>query len=293
MAPHASIVLLLAALLPLCAAGQTAGDGPSAEGQSPTYSYQSDRAFFHPADFRGVTLHPSEHVTGGETIFSAPGGISLAFGGIDLTISGVEGLDSTYYLADIQRSPEGFLAEIINPRHPSVPMRMTIGTDEDHFVHEVRLTTLEQGIHTFKLPERSAVDRAELDSLFTNRIEFHLEAYDTTTFFDFVPFLIEPDVAAESGVHVLDGETRFSFRPDSVLFAAPDGSEVGFFIDAVLQDQDGEDGAATTRYRMLLECSTGGPRKRDRQRAVIGIFFDAWHDAEYVVLGPARYYPRP
>lgn len=320
-------------------------ESPSAKAPD-AYSYQSDRAFFHPADFRGMAFNPQTHITVGENETVEAGDVTLTFGTIDLTISGVKNLDSTYYLANIQRSPEGFLAEIINPNHPSAPMRLVIETDEEHFITEMELQSRSQGVHRFKLPKRDPLDRAKLDALYTNRIEFHLEQYDTTTFFEFVPFLIEPDVAAESGMELLDGEAKFVFGPDTVVFIDPDGTENVLQIHKTSHDQFGEEGAASTRYRILLELNTvpkpepaegdtlpqlemptaqrndqilndaveeedpeAENRKRRKKRGkgkkgrngkepggepvVIALFFDAWHDIEYVVLGPARYYPRP
>ena len=260
------------------------------EAEEPTYSYQSDRAFFHPADFRGITFYPSEHRVGPEVAYAAPGGISLTFNTISLVIEGVEGLDTAYYLADIQKSSKGFLAEVINPAHPSIPMRLAMTTDDEHFITEFTLRTLEQGTHTFTLPERSPGDLEQLDSLYTNRQDFHVEEYDTNMAFVFVPFLIEPDVTAESGTELLDGETSFEFLRDSVYFHAPDGSEVAFEILEIVHDQFGDDGAATTRYRIVLHVKTSGKKGK---KAAIALFFDAWRDAEYVVLGPARYIPRP
>jgi hypothetical protein len=333
----------------LDAAAPKASDAAPA-GENAEYSYQSDRAFFHPADFRGISFNPETHISIGENETVQAGSVTLTFGSIDLTISGVEGLDSTYYLANIQRSPEGFLAEIINPKHPSAPMRLVIETDEEHFITQMELQSRSQGKHLFKLPKRSPLDRAKLDALYTNRIEFHLEEYDTTTFFEFVPFLIEPDVAAESGMEVLDGETKFVFGPDTVVFIDPDGAEHVLQIHNIEHDQFGEEGAASTRYRILLELNTvpkpepaeadslaevvaipgaertdqiltdvlppateeegeagsetkgkkgrkGRKKRKDHaprgEPVVMALFFDTWHDLEYVVLGPARYYPRP
>lgn len=346
-----ALMLLALGLSPLHAQDNAQPTGADAPDAAAAYSYQSDRAFFHPADFRGISFNPQVHLTieddGQVKEIVEAGDVTLTFGSIDLTIGGVEHLDSTYYLANIQRSPEGFLAEVINPKHPSAPMRLIIKTDEEHFITEMELQSRSHGTHLFKLPKRNPTDRAALDKLYTNRIEFHLEEYDTTTFFEFVPFLIEPDVAQESGMELLDGETKFVFGPDTVVFFDPDGTENVLQIHHIEHDQFGEEGAASTRYRILLELNTvakpepeegdtipelempsteridqilsdvvadqsdpeassGKRKKRDKKErkgkkgkaptgepVIMALFFDTWHDLEYLVLGPARYYPRP
>jgi len=254
-----------------------------------SYTFQSDQAFYHPADLRGMTFHPQEHRSGGDISFAPPGGLSITFDQIELKITGVDGLDSSYYLADIQKSEEGFIAEILDRNHPSVPFSMVVHTDEESFVKRFTLFTLDQGRHDFTLPDRPAVDRAELDALFTNRQEFNLEVYDSTFSLLFVPFLYEAHVALQSGIELLDGSSTFAFGPDSVVITLPEGGGE-FEILEIDYSASGEPGLASTRYRIGLELSTGGKRG---QKAYLALFLDTWHDLEYLVWGPSRFYPRP
>jgi hypothetical protein len=257
--------------------------------QDSSYTFQSDQAFFHPADLRGMTFHPQEHRSGGDISVAAPGGISITFDQTELKITGVDGLDSSYYLADIQKSKEGFIAEILDRNHPSVPFSMVVHTDDESFVKRFTLYTLEQGRHDFVLPDRPAVDRAKLDSLFTNRAEFNLVEYDSTFSLLFVPFLYEAHVALQSGIELLDGSSTFAFGADSVTITLPEGGGA-FEILNIDHSTSGEPGQAGTRYRIGLELRSGGKRG---QKAYLALFLDTWHDLEYLVWGPSRFYPRP
>jgi len=280
--------MLLAGLL-LLAAPHFARAQDLKSSQDSSYTFQSDQAFFHPADLRGMTFHPQEHRSGGDISVAAPGGISITFDQTELKITGVDGLDSSYYLADIQKSKEGFIAEILDRNHPSVPFSMVVHTDDESFVKRFTLYTLEQGRHDFVLPDRPAVDRAKLDSLFTNRAEFNLEVYDSTFSLLFVPFLYEAHVALQSGIALLDGSSTFDFGPDSVTITLPEGGGE-FEILNIDHSASGEPGQAGTRYRIGLELRSGGKRG---QKAYLALFLDTWHDLEYLVWGPSRFYPRP
>ncbi len=253
------------------------------------YTFQSDQAFFHPADLRGMTFHPQEHRSGGDVSVAAPGALSITFGQTELKVTGVPDLDSSFYLADIQKSKEGFVAEILDKAHPSVPFSLVVHTDEESFVKRFTLYTLEKGRHDFVLPDRPAVDRAKMDSLFTNRAEFHLEEYDSTFSFLFVPFLFEEHVAMQSGIELLDGKTTFQFSPDSLIFTGTEDPQE-FEILKIEHSASGEPGLAGTRYRIGLELRSGGKRG---EKAYLAMFLDTWHDLEYVVWGPSRFYPRP
>lgn len=254
-----------------------------------TYTYLSDQAFYHPADLRGATFHPQEYRSGGDLRYLAPGEISLTFSQIELSITGVEGLDTSYYLADIQKAKEGFVAELLDHEHPSVPFRLVIYTDDEAFVRRLTLFTLEKGRHDFILPDRPAIDRARMDSVFTNREEFHLELYDSTFAFTFVPFLFEAHIALQSGIEILDGSVQFVFSGDSVVFVGPEEGKA-FEIREIDHSASGEPGQAGTRYRIGLDLRSGGKRG---EKVYIALFLDTWHDLEYLVWGPSRYYPRP
>jgi hypothetical protein len=262
---------------------------PTSKDSTADYTFQSDRAYFHPADLRGVTFHPREYRSGGDVEWVEPGGIAIVIGQVDLKVAGIPGLDSIYYLADIQKSQEGFVAEILDRKHPSVPQTLIIHTDEESFVQRFTLYTLNKGWHEFLLPDRPAVDRARLDSVFTNRMEFHLETYDSSFAFTFVPFLFEAHVALQSGIELLDGQTLFHFSGDSVIFEGSEGREA-FSIREIDHSSNGEPGRAGTRYRIGLELKQGGKRGT---RTYMALFFDVWQDLEYLVWGPSRYYPRP
>ncbi len=265
------------------------GERVTHEKDSASYTFQSDRAFFHPADFRGMTFHPSEHRSGGDTDRMPAGALSISFKQTELKITGVEGLDSAYYLADIQKTQEGFIAEILDRKHPSVPFHLLIHTDEESFVKGFTLYTLEQGRHDFLLPDRPAVDRARLDELYTKREQFFLETYDSTFFFDFVPFLFEAHVALQSGIEIMDGETHFLFSPDSVSYQGAEGNK-SYSIKEIEHSISGEPGQAGTRYRVGLHLRSGGKKG---EKVYMALYMDAWHHLEYVAWGPSRYYPRP
>ena len=278
----AALSLLLFALGSFEAKGQKASSDSS-------YTFQSDQAFYHPGDLRGITFHPQEHRSCGDNSNAAPGEISITFKQIELVITGVPELDSSYYLADIQKSKEGFIAEILDRDHPSVPFSLVIQTDEESFVKRFTLHTLDDGRHDFILPDRPAVDRARLDSTFTNREEFNLELYDSTFSFTFVPFLYEAHIVLQSGIEILDGSVNFIFTGDSVIFNGPEETKE-FEIRNIEHDASGEPGLAGTRYRIGLDLRTGGKKG---EKVFIALFFDTWHDLEYIVWGPSRYYPRP
>ena len=282
-------IVLLALTTALCGQDLISDEG-GGEGEETSFSFRSDRAFFHPADFRGYTFHPKTYSWAGHTLNVDPGSISLSFQDSELLVTGIEGMDQ-FYLADVQKTGFGFFAELIGRDRPSVPYTLSIYADNDGFVSQLVLFTFDNGKHIFLLPERPNEDLKKLDALYTNVRDYTVEGYDSLVGLSFVPFLGIPDIAQEVGFEQLDGTTMIHFDDDSLTFESAGANEIFTIID-ISHHASGPPGHMGTRYAIHLALLPEGAKKK-KQAIRMRIYLDPWHHIEYIAMGNSRFYPRP
>lgn len=285
------------------------------------FTYSTDRIFHDPADLIGYTFVPDKYLHAGRPMPLNPGDMAIEFGAKELTIKGVDGLD-TYYIPDIQRMHYGFRVHLVDNERPSVPMVMFIKADENGIVDQLSFPTLNHGTHGFSIPQRPLEEQEALDELFSNVDDFVVKKLDTLYDQEWIPWLMVPDIAIGPQVEQLDGATKIIFEieeeepkkkkgkeeEDEGADDQPEGEEEEEqVIKKVFLKLEGTENAGRWELKQLKYLAHGSPHtltttytisgvlkpEKGKGKSSLYIQLDPEFHIVEISVGRSRFYPRP